>query len=143
MRTVVFFFVAVVLVSCGAALGTRAFMDHHAASSNDTMHRWLHEKLDLSPAQKVSLHQLEVQFADDERRLKGNLSEANRQLAKAMVEDQAYTPRVTTAVEHVHHAMGELQKLSIAHLFEMRSHLTEEQNARLLHYAEMALTGAP
>jgi hypothetical protein len=143
MRSVLIFFAVVVIIACGAALGTRAVMDHHNDPSDETMHRWLHDKLNLTPAQVESLHQVELTFADEEKRLQANLDDANRQLAKVMREDKAYTPRVTEAVEQVHHSMGELQKLSIAHLFEMRSHLTEEQNEKLLHFAEMALTNAP
>ncbi len=138
------FFAAVVVIACGAALGTRALMDHQEGDhSDDTMHRWLHDKLDLTPQQFESLHQLELKFADDEKRLRGQMDEANRQLAKVMLEDKAYTPHVAKAVEEVHHAMGELQKLTISHLFDMRSHLTDDQNEKLLHYAEMALTNAP
>jgi hypothetical protein len=144
MRTILVFFAAIIVIAGGAALGTRALIEHREEDhSDDTMHRWLHDKLDLTPEQVRSLEQLEVKFADDEKRLRTKLDEANRALAKAMVEDKAYTPRVTLAVEQVHHWMGELQKLSIAHLFDMRSHLTPEQNEKLLHYAEMALTDAP
>ena len=35
--------------------------------------------------------------------------------------------------------MGELQKLSIQHIFEMKTVLTPEQFERLLHYAQQAL----
>lgn len=143
MRATFLFFVAVIVVAVGAAFGTRALVDRHQDHADDTMHRWLHDKLDLTAAQREDLHQVELKYADEEKRLRSQYEEANRTLARAIREDRSYTPRVTAAVEAVHMRMGELQKLSIAHLFEMRAHLTEEQNEKLLHLAEMALTNAP
>jgi Spy/CpxP family protein refolding chaperone len=143
MRATILFFIAVIVVAAGAALGTRALMDRQQDHADDTMHRWLHDKLDLTAAQREDLHQIELKYADEERQLRSRLDEANRALARVIREDSSYTPRVGAAVEEVHMRMGELQKLSIAHLFEMRAHLTDEQNERLLHLAEMALTNAP
>ncbi|HEX9783973.1 MAG TPA: periplasmic heavy metal sensor [Opitutaceae bacterium] len=113
MRPVITFFVVVVLLACAAALGTRRLMDRHDDPSNIMLHRWLHDKLELTSEQRAAIEEIEADFAAEEMRLRANLSEANRQLAKIMREDEAYTPRVTDAVEQVHHAMGELQKLSM------------------------------
>lgn len=143
MRATILFFVAIIVVAVGAALGTRALMDRRQSHADDTMHRWLHDKLDLSATQRDDLHQIELKYADEERRLRQQFDEANRALARIIREEGSYTPRVGAAVETVHARMGELQKLSIAHLFEMRAHLSDEQNEKLLRLAEMALTNAP
>lgn len=106
------------------------------------MHRWLHDQLGLTAEKKESLTRIETRFAVEEKSLQEALLQANRDLATAIREDGSYTPRVAAAVEQVHHQMGELQKLSIAHLFEMTTVLSPDQSAKLMQLAEMALTEA-
>jgi hypothetical protein len=65
------------------------------------------------------------------------------ELARAIKEDKAYTPRVAAAVEHVHHCMGDLQKTSIEHVFAMRAVLSPEQGEKLLSLAQRALEQSP
>lgn len=142
MRIVILFFAMVVGVAAVSALVTRQFVER-PPESQEALHRWLHERLDLTPDQKESLKKIEDRFAVEEQRLRDDLAQANRDLAVAISEDGSYTPRVSAAVERVHLQMGELQKLSIEHLFEMTTVLSPEQSARLMQYAEMALTEAP
>lgn len=142
MRNAIIFFTVVIAVAALSAVATRHFLGEPQPTP-DAMHRWLHDRLGLTTEQRESLKAIEQRFAADEQRLRNNLKQANRDLARAIREDGNYTPRVTAAVEHVHHEMGELQKLSIAHLFEMTTVLTPEQSARLMEYAEMGLTETP
>ena len=142
MRTVILFFAVVVGVAAIAALATRQLIEQ-PPRTQDAMHRWLHDRLELTAEQEESLRKIESRFASEERRLRNGLSQANRDLATVISEESSYTPRVAAAVERVHSEMGELQKLSIAHLYEMTTVLSPEQNARLMQYAEMALTESP
>lgn len=141
MRNLILFFVVVLGMAAMSALTTWYFVSGTSESYHD-VHDWLHEELNLTDDQVVALEKIEGQFADEESQLRDAFANANRDLATALREEGAYTPRVATAVEGVHREMGELQKLSIAHLFEMTTILEPEQSEKLMHYAEMALTEA-
>jgi Spy/CpxP family protein refolding chaperone len=63
----------------------------------------------------------------------GEIASANKELAEAIKQDQADSPRVSAAVETIHHAQGELQEATLEHVFEMKGVLTPEQYKRLLN----------
>ena len=67
--------------------------------------------------------------ADPVRRtaLEAEVRAANRELAAAIAVNRGDTPEVQAAVDHFHTAMGDLQKATLAHIFEMRSVLTPAQ----------------
>ncbi len=139
MKKPFFFLVAVALVAAAACLATLHWSQHQITADEVTSHEWLHKELNLTAAQLKALEPVEAQFGDRQRKLAEALRDANRQLARAMAEDKAYTPRVAAAVEHVHHTMGDLQKVSIEHVFAMRAVLGPEQGDRLLALAQQAL----
>ncbi len=143
MRKVVVFLVLIAAVAALACYGTLRWSGPRVTADDVTSHEWLHRELKLTNSQLKLLEPVEVQFSDRQRRLADGLREANRQLARAMAEDKAYTPRVSAAVEHVHHSMGDLQKASIEHVFAMRAVLTPEQGDKLLALAQKALEGSP
>ncbi|RKX35789.1 MAG: heavy metal resistance protein [Verrucomicrobia bacterium] len=142
MRTVILFFFVVIGVAAISALATRHFTEQ-SPQTPDAMHGWLHEELNLTDEQEASLNRIEEQFAGEEAGLRAAFNAANRHLATVIREEGAFTPRVVAAVENVHREMGELQKLSISHLFEMTKVLAPEQNEKLMRYAEKALTETP
>jgi len=142
MRTTILFFFVVIGVAAISALATRHFTEPPAHTPH-SMHEWLHEELNLTEEQSASLTRLEEQFATKEAGVRTAFNDANRHLATVIREEGAFTPRVGAAVEEVHRQMGELQKLSISHLFEMTTVLDPEQNEKLMGYAEKALTGTP
>jgi len=139
MKKVALFLSAIAAVAAIACYVTMRMSQHRATPDEIASHEWLHRELKLTDAQEQALVPIEKDFGEKQRRLAEALRDANRQLARAMAEDKAYTPRVATAVEHVHHCMGELQKTSIEHVFAMRSVLTPEQGDRLLSLAQQAL----
>ena len=63
----------------------------------------------------------------------GEIRRANKELAEAIKQDQADSPRVSAVVERIHHAQAELQKATIEHVFEMKGVLTPEQYQKLLN----------
>ena len=71
------------------------------------------------------------------------MRQANQELAAAIAKSKGYSPEVAAAVEKVHQHMGELQKASLEHLFEMRTVLTPEQGERLFQLAHDALEKSP
>lgn len=144
MKKVVLFFVAVVVVAGLAAFCTLRWSDSRAAAVNEVAaHRWLHQELQLTAEQHKALEPIEAKFAERERALSEQLRAAKLKLARVMAEDKAYTARVAAEVEMVHHCMGDLQKASIEHLFEMRTVLTPAQGDKLLGLAQQALDQSP
>ena len=101
--------------------------DHHGGGE---LHTLMHEKLDLDPRQEARIDALEQDFAIRRKALEAEMELANRELAEAMLREKAYGPNVARAVDHSHHAMGELQKATLSHVFAMRAQLRPGQ-ARL------------
>ena len=103
--------------------------DHHADSAG--WHRILHEKLHITADQAAKLSDVEKRYQQRRQYLEEHLRLANMELADAIKADKAYSPRVEAATDKIHMAMGELQKATLEHLFEMRPILTDEQNRKL------------
>ena len=142
MKKTLLFLVAIAAVAALAAYATMRW-SRHVTADEVTSHEWLHHELNLTEAQLKTLEPIEAKFGERQRQLAAALHEANRQLARVMAEDKAYTPRVAAAVEHVHHRMGDLQKASIEHVFAMRAELSPEQGDKLLALAQKALEQSP
>lgn len=143
MKKGILFLAAIAAVAALACYFTLTWSQHRVTADEVTSHEWLHHELNLTDAQLKALEPVEAKFGDRQKRLAEALREANRQLAQAIAEDKAYTPRVTAAVEHMHHCMGDLQKASIEHVFAMRAMLTPEQGDKLLGLAQKALEQSP
>lgn len=92
-----------------------------------SLHSVVHEKLDLSAKQDRQLDVIEARFAARRPALEAEVRSANRELAAAIAASEGDTPQVQAAVDHFHAAMGDLQKATITHVFEMRSVLTPAQ----------------
>ena len=92
-----------------------------------SLHDIVHDRLDLSAEQDRRLDAIETRFAAARPALEAEVRAANRELGTAIAASQGDTPEVQAAVDHFHVAMGDLQKATIAHVFEMRSVLTPEQ----------------
>lgn len=143
MKKVALFLLAIAAVAAVACYVTLRMAQTKVTADDIASHEWLHRELQLTEAQHQALEPIEQSFGEKQRKLAEALRDANRQLAQAMAEDKAYTPRVAAAVEHVHHRMGELQKVSIEHVFAMRTVLTPEQGDKLLKLAQQALEQSP
>lgn len=143
MKSILGFFVAVIAVAALASFCTLRWVAARSAPVSSDPHEWLHSELKLTPEQRKTLEPIETRFAEREHRLRQEMRAANHKLALAIREGKAYTPEVAAAVEMIHHHMGELQKTSIEHLFEMCKVLTPEQGDKLLNLAERALDQSP
>lgn len=104
------------------------------------LHALMHEQLDLDLVQKAKIEQLERQFAERRKVLDAQLRQANGQLAVAIANEHQYGPKVAEAVVHSHMAMGELQKVTLSHVFAMRAVLRPTQAARFDATVGKALT---
>ena len=131
--------VVVALVSVGACVVTFTFFVP-LRSSNVPSHEWIHNQLNLTAEQEKELEPIEAEFQRRKRKLLGQIANANNELARVIKEDQGYSPRVSAAIEKIHHAQGELQEATLQHVFAMRAMLTREQYQKLLDLTADALS---
>lgn len=109
----------------GAGIGGHYFVRMNKAKTS--LHAMVHEELHLTADQDRRLDAEEARFAARRRVLEDGVRSANAELAVAIQNSKGYGPEVLRAVERSHSAMGELEKETILHVFEMRSILTPEQ----------------
>jgi nickel and cobalt resistance protein CnrR len=128
-------------VALGASWASRSLLAPPEHSSSD-LHAFMHDRLDLDAAQEAQLDVLEARFAGRRTELETMLRQANAELAEAMESEHEYGPRVAAAVDHVHMAMGDLQKATLEHVFAMRELLRPDQAARFDKAVSKALTEA-
>ncbi|WP_126172994.1 Spy/CpxP family protein refolding chaperone [Altericroceibacterium xinjiangense] len=107
------------------------------------MHRFVHEELELTPAQDARIDELEESFAVERKRLEQDLRAANARLAQAMESEHRAGPAVAAAIDEVHARMGDLQKATIRHVFGMRALLEPGQQAAFDREVTRALTNTP
>lgn len=143
MRMILGFFAAVAAVAALSSFCTLHWVARHPPVASSDAHDWLHKELRVTEAQREQLKPIEMRYAEREQVLRERMRAANRHLAAAIAKGKGYSPEVAAAVEQVHQHMGELQKASLEHLFEMRTVLTPEQGDRLMALARKGLEEAP
>lgn len=131
---------AVAVASCW--LSGRYFR-HGSTDRSVASHQWIHQELRIGTDQDKALAPVEERYAARRREMTEAIRQANMELARAISQDREYSPRVTAAIEKIHHAQGELQKATLEHVFEMRSALTPEQYEKLLRSTAAALEAQP
>lgn len=104
------------------------------------LHALLHREAKLSAEQERKLGAIEARFAARREALELEMRAANIRLAQAIEAEHGYGPRVTKAIDETHHVMGELQKVTLQHLFAMRAVLDEDQAAMFDRTVVKALT---
>ncbi len=104
------------------------------------LHQLLHEQLELDPDQVHRIEAIEHQYALRRQALELQLRADNARLASAIEAEHGYGPQVGAAVDASHKAMGELQKVTLEHIFAMRGVLRPDQAARFDAEVVKALT---
>lgn len=116
---------AILAAGGGAWLSARYVVSRNAAGPS--LHDMVHRDLDLTPEQTRKLDAIEEKYAAERKLLEADVRAANRELADAIREGHKDSPQVEAAIDHLHMAMGALQKATIAHVFDMRAVLTPQQ----------------
>jgi Spy/CpxP family protein refolding chaperone len=116
---------AILAAGGGAWLSARYVVSHNAAGPS--LHDMVHKDLNLTAEQSRQLDAIEERYAAERQVLEADMRAANRQLAAAILEGDKDSPKFEAAVDHLHVAMGALQKATIAHVFDMRAVLTPDQ----------------
>ena len=122
------FFVAALafLAAIAGVLVGRSISEANSEEAT-ALHQLLHDRLDLTPAQRSRIGVLEEQFAVRRRALELEIRADNARLAAAIQAEHGYGPRVTAEVDRSHRVMGDLQKETLAHIFAMRQVLRPDQ----------------
>jgi Spy/CpxP family protein refolding chaperone len=102
-------------------------------------HGWIHTQLHLTPEQKNALEPVEKRYAEKRHVLEHQMGLANRELAEAILADGKDSDRVHASIEKIHERMGQLQEVTIGHVFEMKEVLSPEQYQELLNRTANAL----
>lgn len=136
-------YLVVILIAFGAALagvfvGRNYIVPPPPVESE--LHQLLHEQLDLDPAQKTRIDAIEARFAVQKQAYELELRADNARLAQAIQSEHGYGPQVNAAVDRSHKSMGELQKVTLEHIFAMRGVLRPQQAARFDEAVVKALT---
>lgn len=108
--------------------------------SESELHNFLHNELKLGVMQEAEIEAIEARFALRKKALEADMRAANSRLADAIEVEHGYGPKVTAAVDHVHHVMGNMQKETLEHLFEMRAVMNPGQARRFDQTVAKALT---
>jgi hypothetical protein len=101
--------------------------DVEVRKNESELHAFLHNDLKLDAQQEAKIEAIEVRYAVRKKVMELEMRAANARLAEAIEAEHGYGPMVTAAVDNVHHVMGNMQKETLEHLFEMRGVLNAEQ----------------
>ncbi len=139
-------FALMILFAFGAAIGGvligRTWIAQPTPVESE-LHQVLHEDLRLDSTQQQRIEEIERQYALRRQALELELRSDNAKLASAIEAEHGYGPQVAAAVDASHKAMGEMQKVTLEHIFAMRSVLHPEQAARFDEAVVKALTVKP
>ena len=130
--------IAFLAAMAGVAMGRVLFPA--APQSETELHALLHRQLDLTADQHARLDKIEHDFAVRRKALELGMRSDNARLAEAIAAEHGYGPRVSAAIDHSHMLMGDLQKVTLEHIFAMRAMLRPEQQARFDEAVVKALT---
>ena len=129
---IAFIFLILILATAFAGLfiGQSALQSDKIQSRKHSAmwHQKFHDRLKISDVQELKLKAIEERFYRKRKALEQKIKLANTELAKAIKTDKSLSRNVQEATNKIHQAMGELQKATLEHLFEMRPILTDQQN---------------
>lgn len=128
----------VLIIAFAGFYAGQKYMPHSTAHGD--IHSYLHHTLNLTPDQDTKLNKIETKYHGRKEKLEKTIRIANMELAAAIKETPSFSPKVQKSIDKIHESMGELQKASLEHLFEMQPILTPEQNKKLNKLITDALT---
>jgi hypothetical protein len=109
----------------------------------DSVQEVVRNDLQLTAPQRSEIEQIEDRYYRQRGHLRNQISEANIELADALMSDMAYGRQAQLAVQHVQQGLGELQKATILYVLEVRDVLTMEQQRIYDRKVREALTAQP
>jgi len=136
----VFGLAAIAVVSAASSFITLRIASRQPASPVGDYHDWIHKKLKMTTEQEHRSMAAERRYEETKRHLEEVVRLANGELAEAILRDKAYSSSVQKSMEEIHGAMGELQRKTLEHIFELRDVLDAEQYERLIGLTAQGLS---
>lgn len=131
--------VVVAVISAASSWLTIRILNHDTTDISADYHQWIHDQLNLTEDQERRLAGSEQRYEEARRHCEKLIAIANVELAEAIRRDQIYSPAVERSVSEIHDAMGQLQRATLKHIFEMKEVLDPDQYERLMDLTEEAL----
>lgn len=120
--------VALIAGAAGGWLGSRPGNDaEEGLPLRQTVHEIVAHDLKLTPDQSKEVDAIETKYFERRSQLRGEVTEANRELADALMADMSFGREAQTASNHVERGLGELQRATILYVLDVRDVLTPEQ----------------
>jgi Spy/CpxP family protein refolding chaperone len=121
--------VALMAGGIGGWMGAQNALDSDAQSLplRQTVHEIVRRDLKLTPGQSAEVQAIEDKYYDRRTTLRGQVADANRELADALMTDMAFGREAQQASNHVEQGLGQLQRATILYVLQVRDVLTPEQ----------------
>ncbi len=103
-------------------------------------HETFVERLDLNPAQRAAVEDIDRRFEAERERILQHFNAATRDLAALLESEDAFTGEVSAAIDRVHGYHGELQALSVRRYFAVLEVLPGEKRPDFRRLAAEALS---
>ncbi len=132
--------VVVFLVAAAASVISLSLCAHRKESGQKDAHAWIQSRLGMTEEQGKSLEPIEANYRAERLRLENEMHSENVELARVILQDRKDSERIRACIEKIHGSMGELQNITIGHVFAMRTVLTPAQYDRLLNLTADALS---
>lgn len=133
INATLFMLMAIVTAFAGLYIGQHFLQKEHIHQNSQSAnwHQVLHNKINITPQQNATLKNIETRYRQQRKYQEEQMRLANMELAESIKIDKSFSPSVQAATDKIHHAMGEIQKITLEHLFEMSTILTDKQNLKL------------
>jgi hypothetical protein len=121
--------VALVAGGIGGYMGARNLVETEESTLplRQTVAEIVRRDLHLTSNQAQEIQAIETRYFDRRTTLRRDVSDANRELADALMSDMAFGREAQQASNHVEQGLGELQRATIMYVLEVRDILTPEQ----------------
>lgn len=136
-----FIFMMVVLITAFSAryLWSHVFNNNAPDDIGVDLHTYIHDQLQIDEGRIGQLEEIETRYGEQKQALEQSIRQLNAELADAMLATDTYTEEVQEIINKIHVAMGELQQVTVEHLFELQGILEEEQKERFRQMVTNAL----
>jgi len=121
--------VALLAGGIGGWMGAQNALDTDSQSLplRQTVHEIVARDLKLTADQSKEIQAIEDKYYDRRTALRLDVTNANRELADALMADMAFGREAQQASNHVERGLGELQRATILYVLEVRDVLTPQQ----------------
>ena len=119
--------IAAVVGAAASAGGSWMVRQSHPRPEN--LHDVIHRRFELTAEEHARLDAAEARYDQRRAELEARIRAVNADLAAAIRKDPELSPRVLAASSAVEATAGELQRVTLQHVFEMRAALDPDHRA--------------